>query len=156
MSLISEPLFFTLALLDTGIILFVLVYFVIILSDLECDYLNARQCCSRLNKWVIPKTVAHSVLNLCLLLYGHWILFLMNLPLTIWLWYEYLTVPKGNTGVFDPTEIHNCRLLRRHTRDTMIYLGYYLVFFFIYLYCMIISLLKGDPIDRSDDDNVEF
>lgn len=134
----------------------------ITLSDLECDYLNAQQCCSRLNavlykyfsskyshhhlfllfnnnicyspQWVIPKMLAHTILLIFLLINGQWILSLVNLPMTIWLLYEIFTTPKGNMGVYDPTEIHNRGQLKRHMRDCMIYLGYYLIFFFIYLY----------------------
>ncbi|XP_012286210.1 protein cornichon homolog 4 [Orussus abietinus] len=154
--MISEPLLFALALVDTGVVLFMLVYFVITLSDLECDYLNARQCCSKLNQWVVPKLVAHTFLVLVLLLYGQWILTLGNLPMIIWLFYEYFTVPKGNMGIYDPTEIHNRGQLKRHIRDCMIYLGHYLIFFFIYLYGMIIALLKGDPTSDTVYDPVEF
>ncbi|XP_043269964.1 protein cornichon homolog 4 [Venturia canescens] len=156
MGLICEPLLYAFALVDTGTILFVLVYFVIALSDLECDYLNAQQCCSSLNKWVMPKILAHTFLNFMLLIHADWLLALVNLPMTIWLWYEYCAVPQGNLGIFDPTEIHNRRQLKKHTRDCMIYLGYYLIFFFIYLYCMIIALLRGDPISRGDDDSEDF
>ncbi|CAK9830240.1 Protein cornichon homolog 4 [Anthophora retusa] len=152
MGLISEPLLFVLALIDTGSVLFLLVYFVITLSDLECDYLNAQQCCSKLNTWVVPKLIAHSFLEFLLLTHGQLILCLVNLPMTLWLIYEYFGVPSGNMGVYDPTEIHNRGQLKRHTRDCMIYLGYYLIFFFIYLYCMIIALLKGDPINRNEDE----
>lgn len=45
----SDGLLFAFALIDTGATIFLLVYFVITLSDLECDYLNAQQCCSKLN-----------------------------------------------------------------------------------------------------------
>ncbi|XP_011300464.1 protein cornichon homolog 4 [Fopius arisanus] len=152
MGLFSEPLLFAVALLDTGAVLFVLVYFVIALSDLECDYLNAQQCCLRLNQWVVPKLVAHTLVNVILLIHGQWLLALANLPMSLWLCGEYLTVPQGNMGVFDPTEIHNRGQLKKHTRDCLIYLGYYLIFFFIYLYCLIIALLRGDPINRKDDD----
>lgn len=154
--MVSDPFLFTFSMLDTGFLLFLLVYFVITLSDLECDYLNAQQCCSKLNMWVLPKMIAHGFLTLLLLLHGHWILALANLPLAVWLAYEYFAVPTGNTGVFDPTEIHNRGQLKKHMRDCMIYLGYYLIFFFIYLYCLIIALLQGDPVSRNDDDQVEF
>uniref|UniRef100_A0ABD2XHJ3 G-protein coupled receptors family 1 profile domain-containing protein n=1 Tax=Trichogramma kaykai TaxID=54128 RepID=A0ABD2XHJ3_9HYME len=174
---IPEPLIFALAILDTGLLLFVLVYFVITLSDLECDYLNAQQCCSRLNtvrsliridnlliftsfvyifQWVYPKVISHTLLLVLLLLHGQWLLTLANIPMSAWLIYEIYSTPKGNMGVYDPTEIHNRGQLKRHMRDCMIYLGYYLLFFFIYLYCLIVSLLKGDPINRAEDDNVEF
>lgn len=59
---------------------------------------------------------------------------LINVPMTIWLFYEYFGVPNGNMGVYDPTEIHNRSQLKRYTRDCMIHLGYSLVLFFIYLY----------------------
>ncbi|KAK2580691.1 hypothetical protein KPH14_007788 [Odynerus spinipes] len=156
MGLISEPLLFAIALIDTGAVLFLLVYFIITLSDLECDYLNAQQCCSKLNTWVIPKLVAHAFLVFLLLIHGQLMLTLVNLPMTLWLFYEFFGVPSGNMGVYDPTEIHNRGQLKRHTRDCMIYLGYYLIFFFIYLYCMIIALLKGDPVNRNADDLVDY
>ena len=47
--MVSEILLFIYALLVTASLLFVLVYFLITLSDLECDYLNAQECCAKLN-----------------------------------------------------------------------------------------------------------
>jgi hypothetical protein len=47
---------------------------------------------------------------------------------------RYISTPKGNIGVYDPTEIHNKGQLKRHMRDCMIGLGYYLLMFFVYLY----------------------
>ncbi|XP_033226007.1 protein cornichon homolog 4-like [Belonocnema kinseyi] len=79
----------------------------ITLSDLECDYLNAQQCCSRLNVWVMPKLVVHSLLLITLLILGQWALSALNFPVTVWLFYEYFNIPSGNMGVYDPTEIHN-------------------------------------------------
>ncbi|KAF4532692.1 hypothetical protein B566_EDAN002928 [Ephemera danica] len=154
--LVSDPVLFAFALLDTAGILFLLIYFVITLSDLECDYLNAQQCCSKLNFWVLPKFGAQAFINIMLLLHEHWILMLVNLPMTMWYAFELYAVPKGNTGVYDPTEIHNRGQLKKHMRDCMIYLGFFLVLFFIYLYCLIIALLKGDPISRSDEIVTEF
>lgn len=156
MGLIPEPLLFVIALVDTGSVLFLLVYFVITLSDLECDYLNAQQCCFKLNTWVIPKIVAHSVLEFLLITHGQLILGLINLPMTLWLFYEYFGVPSGNMGVYDPTEIHNRGQLKRHMRDCTVSVVYYLIFFFIYLYCMIIALLKGDPINRNEVNTVDY
>ena len=40
----------------------------------------------------------------------------------------------GNIGVFDPAEIYNRGMIKRHLRETMIYLGFYLIIFFMYLY----------------------
>lgn len=107
-------------------------------------------------QWVIPKLGAHIFLTLMLLLYSHWLLALANLPLAVWLCYEFYTVPKGNMGVYDPTEIHNRGQLTKHMRDSMVHLGYYLIFFFIYLYCLIVSLLKGNPLERADPEMSVF
>lgn len=107
---------------------------VIILSDVECDYLNAQQCCSKLNFWVIPKLMAHAFLTIAILATGHYWLFLFNLPMLGWSSYELYSLPAGNLGIYDPTEIHNRGMIKKHLRDCMIYLGYYLIFFFIYLY----------------------
>lgn len=107
---------------------------IIILSDVECDYLNAQQCCSKLNIWVIPKAGAHTFLVIAFLLTGHYWLFLFNLPLVGWSIYELYTLPPGNMGVYDPTEIHNRGMIRKHLKDCIIYCGFFLIFFFIYLY----------------------
>lgn len=148
---LAEILLFALSLVDTGAILFLLVYYIITLSDLECDYLNAQECCDKLNYWLLPKYIAQSVVSFLLLLHGELLLFVVNLPLCIWLTFEYFTVPQGNLGKYDPAEIHNRGQLKKHLRDVMIHIGYYLIFFFIYLYCFILALLKGNPISRSED-----
>ena len=49
MSFFGDILLFSFCLLDTGCLLFILIYFIITLSDLECDYLNAQECCAKLN-----------------------------------------------------------------------------------------------------------
>lgn len=149
----------------------------IILSDVECDYLNAQQCCSKLNFWVIPKLMAHGFLAIAILVTGHYWLFLCNLPMLGWSAYELYSLPSGNMGVYDPTEIHNRGMIKKHLRDCMIYLGYFLIFFFIYLYwyvfhqrfssarflfiskysfsfSLINALLKGDPIRRHEDGEI--
>lgn len=82
----------------------------------------------------MPKLIAHVFLTTLLLIHNHWFLALINLPMAFWMGFDVATVPKGNLGVYDPTEIHNRGQLKRHMRDCMINLGYYLVFFFIYLY----------------------
>ncbi|CAH2001773.1 unnamed protein product [Acanthoscelides obtectus] len=151
---LSDGLLFSICLADTGALLFLLIYFLITLSDSECDYLNAQECCARLNVWVYPRIIAHVFVTAILLLQGHWILALFNLPMTIWLALEISNVPKSNLGVFDPTEIYNRGQLKYQMTRTMVCFGYYLIFFFTYLYCMIASLLEGDPINRKDEGEI--
>ncbi|XP_059616432.1 protein cornichon homolog 4 [Phlebotomus argentipes] len=152
--MIPETLLFAFALFDTGFVLFVLVYYVIILSDLECDYLNAQQCCSKLNFWVLPRAGAHVFLVIFLIINGHWWLVFFNFPLVTWIIYEIARIPSGNMGIYDPTEIHNRGMVQKHLRDCMINLVFYLMAFFIYLYCMIMAMLKGDPIRRHEDGDI--
>lgn len=149
--IVPESLIFCMAILDTGALLFLLIYYEIVFSDLECDYLNAQECCSKLNLWVSTKLFAHIFLTLLLLLNGSWILVICNLPMTIWLLYDILKVPQGNIGLYDPTEIHNRGQLSKYMRNCLICIVFYLIFFFVYLYCLMISLLKGNPINRQEE-----
>lgn len=48
--------------------------------------------------------------------------------------YRLSRVPKGNVGVYDPTEIHNRGQLKIHMRDVLISVAFYLVAFFVYMY----------------------
>ncbi|GFR31916.1 protein cornichon homolog 4 [Trichonephila clavipes] len=139
--MIGDVTLFVFSLFDIGALLFLTVFVVITLSDLECDYLNAQQCCSKLNRWIVPEMIAQGLVTVLLLIESHWVLFFINLPMTCWQVYKKFTVPSGNFGIYDPTEIHNRGNLKQHMRDSMIRLAFYLLFFFVYLYCMIISLL---------------
>ncbi|RWS26238.1 cornichon-like protein [Leptotrombidium deliense] len=140
---VDTPLF-VFTLFDSGSLLFLSVYVIVTLSDLECDHLNAKQCCVKLNKWVIPEIIALLILPILLFVTGHWYLFALNLPMIFWLILKYQSTPKGNIGLYDPTEIHNYRRLKEHFRDTLIKLAYNLLMFCVYLYCLIISLLTNN------------
>ncbi|XP_059422956.1 protein cornichon homolog 4-like isoform X1 [Carassius carassius] len=115
---------------------------IITLSDLECDYINARSCCSKLNKWVVPEMIAQALAMLLMLGSMHWFVFLLNFPVASWNVYRYVKVPVGNMGVYDPTEIHNRGQLKSHMKEAMIKLGFHLLCFFIYLYSMILALIN--------------
>ncbi|KAK7103930.1 protein cornichon homolog 4-like [Littorina saxatilis] len=139
-----DGMLFIFCLFDEACLLFLAVYFVITLSDLECDYLNARTCCEKLNFWVLPEVIAQDILVVLLLITGHWFIFLLYAPLGCWLTYKLVMKPSGDIGMFDPTEIHNRQQLKNYMRESLIRLGIHLIFFFIYLYMMIYSLVKGD------------
>ncbi|XP_053211341.1 protein cornichon homolog 4-like [Panonychus citri] len=138
-----ESLLFAFAIADTGCLLFLSIYFIITLSDLECDYINARDCCNKLNPLVKLEIFGHGIITIALLLTGHWILFIFNAPLTLWMIYRYCSVPQGNMGLFDPTEIYHRGNLKQYTTHSIVHLCFQLVHFFIYLYCLIISLLTS-------------
>ncbi|XP_036058552.1 protein cornichon homolog 4 isoform X1 [Onychomys torridus] len=137
-----EAVVFLFSLLDCCALIFLSVYFIITLSDLECDYINARSCCSKLNKWVTPELIGHTTVTVLMLVSLHWFIFLLNLPVATWNIYRFIMVPSGNMGVFDPTEIHNRGQLKSHMKEAMIKLGFYLLCFFMYLYSMILALIN--------------
>ncbi|CAH1261322.1 protein cornichon homolog 4-like isoform X1 [Branchiostoma lanceolatum] len=146
-----DAVLFILALLDCSALLFLTVYFIITLSDLECDYLNATQCCSKLNKWILPELIAHCCLTLLLLVSLHWALFLLNAPLAAWHIYRFTQIPSGNTGVYDPTEIHNRGQLKTYMKESMAKLGFHLLCFFLYLYRFWLSVPESHRFLTFDD-----
>ncbi|KAK2493181.1 hypothetical protein MC885_018933 [Smutsia gigantea] len=79
-----EAVVFVFSLLDCCALIFLSVYFIITLSDLECDYINARSCCSKLNKWIIPELIGHTIVTVLMLVSLHWFIFLLNLPVATW------------------------------------------------------------------------
>ncbi|ESO94170.1 hypothetical protein LOTGIDRAFT_203935 [Lottia gigantea] len=142
----TDAMLFIFALLDEGALLFLSVYFVITLSDLESDYLNATTCCDKLNLWMLPEIIGQFLPSILFLITGHWILFLLYTPLGAWLTFKMATKPSGNIGMFDPTEIHNRQQLKLYMRESLIRLGTHLFFFFVFLYLMIYNLVKGDEV----------
>ena len=109
MAVCSDIFLFILCLLIVGVLVFVLIYFIITLSDLECDYLNAQECCAKLNfvsskisimnqillvfqkkknflfQWNIPKLWCQLFIVFILLISGHWLMFLIHIPISIFL-----------------------------------------------------------------------
>lgn len=50
-------------------------------SDLEADYMNPYELSSRINSVIIPEYLLHGAFCILFLLTGHWIIFLLSLPL---------------------------------------------------------------------------
>jgi len=150
--MITDIWLFSLFLLITGALIFILVFFIITLSDLECDYLNAQECCGRLNFWNIPKLWLQLVIPILLLLSGHWLLVLLNIPVSVWLVRKFHFVPRGNLGEYDPAEIHNAGMIKRHMLQVCCHLAWQMVSFFLYLYCLLDSVMSEDVILPLDDD----
>ncbi|CAI8039369.1 Protein cornichon homolog 4 [Geodia barretti] len=158
----SDILVFIICLLDGLLLMILSVYFIICLSDLECDFLNTKQGCVRLNQachrlllclivhvhivwcllqWVVPELVATAFIPIFLLLTLHWVVFLVTAPFAGYLIYRYMTLPPGSMGMYDPTEIRNRGMLLRFQKEAFIKVGYHLVVFFVLLYCFVVSLV---------------
>eukprot|EP00093_Oithona_nana_P003951 03951.XXX_34934_34106_1 [CDS] Oithona nana genome sequencing. len=154
MAVCGDIFLFSFCLLDTGGLIFILIYFIITLSDLECDYLNAQECCSKLNFWNVPKLWCQLVILFILITGGHWLMFLINLPICVYLARRFFYFPRGNIGEYDPAEIHNQGMMKKHLKGVVIHLAWQLLGFFIFLYCLLDAVMK-EPVLIQHDDDVE-
>ncbi|RDB25328.1 ER-derived vesicles protein ERV14 [Hypsizygus marmoreus] len=127
-------LFFFTVFVAAGL-LFGMVYFIIMFSDLESDYLNPVDLCNSLNSLVIPENAIHAFLALLFLLSGQWMAFALNLPLVA---YNANKIMK-KSHMYDATEIF--RTLDTHKKECFFKAGFYLLSFFYYLYRMIAALV---------------
>jgi hypothetical protein len=141
--MLSEEVLLMLCLLLTSLLLFLSVYFMITLSDLESDYINSLDCSARLNVWTMPRLVLMVVHSLLLLVNQSWLVFLLSLPFTLWLVYSKVKVKQGDSGLYDPTVIHIRENLRGGIKQSLAYMGYHMASFFIYMW-MLVSLMTVD------------
>merc|ERR1712080_591166 len=132
----GEGWLFLFSILLTAILLFVMVFYVIMYSDLESDYINPIDLCTKLNQFTLPETSAHAVLTLLFLLNGQWIALAINLPLFAFNANKVI----NKTYLLDATEIF--RTLMSHKKESFVKLGFYLLTFFFYLYRMIMALVE--------------
>jgi len=138
------------SLIISSFLLFLTVYMMITLSDLESDYLNSRECASRLNLWVIPRIIMQVAQSVALLIGQNWTIFFISTPFTSILLYRRSKQKPGHSGLFDPTEIHNRAVLKYNLMECLGYMAYHLVSFFLYMYLMV-GTLTGDSANPAKD-----
>ncbi|KAK2706694.1 hypothetical protein QYM36_014661, partial [Artemia franciscana] len=106
---------------------------IVLLSDLENDMINVLECCERLNFWVGPHIAVNFGLTVIPVLTGDWFVVAMTLPVGAYVFYQYFTTPRGNSGVFEPTDLLKQDVLRGHLWQSIIlaiiYIIYLAVFF---------------------------
>lgn len=134
----GESWLYLLAVLLNAVNLFMQVFFTIMYSDLECDYINPIDLCNRLNSYIIPEAAVHGFLTALFLINGYWLAVLLNLPLLAFNVKKVL----DNAHLLDATEIF--RTLNKHKKESFIKLGFHLVMFFFYLYSMIVALIRDE------------
>ncbi|XP_024031213.1 protein cornichon homolog 1 [Morus notabilis] len=108
-------------------------YQLVILSDLEADYLNPYESSSRINFLIVPEFVVHGVLCALFLLTWHWLLFLITLPLMC---YAAMLFMKRK-HLIDVTEVF--RDLSFEKKYRLVKLGFYFVLLFIIIFRLILS-----------------
>ena len=128
----GEGLLFLIAVIMASLLLFIMVFFIIMFSDLECDYINPIDLCNKLNKLVLPEYGFHALLWVLFLVNGSWIALLWNTPLLAY----NINKVINNKYQFDATEIS------QYKNEYFVKLGFCLLSFFYYLYRMILALLN--------------
>ena len=150
MDLVAPETLLMASLLVTGLLLFISVYFMITLSDLESDYLNSRQCSDRLNLFTWPR-LALLALHTILVIRGAGIESLCTKLLVSSESLVHMAVPifspvntmacisllqnpirlgnsntkyqqpnfPGNSGLYDPTEVHTRSNLRASIKESL-------------------------------------
>merc|ERR1712179_366967 len=96
----------------------------------------------RLNFWNIPKLWLQLLIPIILALTGHWFLVVLNIPICIWLIRKFHFISKGN----------NAGQLKRHMMFVCIHLGWQMVSFFLFLYCLLDSVMQEQVVIPMDDD----
>jgi hypothetical protein len=100
---------FLLAVLLNAVNLFLQVFFTIMYSDLECDYINPIDLCNRLNMYIVPEAGVHAFLTALFLINGYWLPLLLNLPLVAWNGKKYVIpflMSEGDAAVRQRSAVH--------------------------------------------------
>ena len=100
-------------------------------------------CCSRLNKFTMPRIVLLVLHTVLLVFQQSWIMLLLSLPATLWQVKLKLKVSGGDFGVYDPTKIIAKESLRACIKESLLYMGYHLLCFFVFMW-QLVSLLSPD------------
>ena len=79
-----------------------------------------------------------------LLLQYSWFLLTLSLSFTSWLLRARLRVVQGDFGVYDPTKIHVRENLRNAIKESLVYMGYHMVCFFVYLWMLVSFIPDSD------------
>ncbi|KNC47356.1 ER-derived vesicles protein ERV14 [Thecamonas trahens ATCC 50062] len=119
-----------------AVLLFIMVFFIIELSDLASDFVSPVECCRKLSPIILPEYFAQLTMTVLMLITLNFTAFIINAPLAAYHVYSYQT----KSYWLDPTDIFP--KIDEKRRVFFIKLGFYLILFFYYLYCMIMSLIS--------------
>jgi len=137
---------FIIAMMESLSLLFLSVFYIVTLSDLDANFINAMSCCDRLNKVVIPEVTALSLVTILYLCFGCYGMLALSLPMTLFLIYRIVRKPLNHISYYDPGEILNRNQLTGYLHEAVVKLVYHLISFFMVLFCTVNHLI-GDEIN---------
>ncbi|GAB2295508.1 hypothetical protein Dimus_029673 [Dionaea muscipula] len=133
--------------LSNIVLLTLLIYQIICLSDLEADYMNPYESSSNINGVVLPEFLLQGALCVLFLLSGRWIMFLMSSPLAFY----HLRLFLKREHLVDVTEIFQA--LKWEKKLRLKKLAAYLFFFMLAIVRLVIALYNS-LVD--EDEAVQF
>ncbi|XP_044504675.1 protein cornichon homolog 1-like isoform X1 [Mangifera indica] len=119
-------------------------YQLLCLVDLEGDQMNPFEASASINFWVVKEFLLYGVFSVLLLVTGHWLIFLITLPLA---GYHALLYMKRQ-HLIDVTEVFRNLKVEKNLR--LFKLGFYVVFFVIVVFNLAIATFEA--VSGMDDD----
>ncbi|CAK9157224.1 unnamed protein product [Ilex paraguariensis] len=123
-------------------------YQIVCLSDLEADYMNPFESSSRINAVIVPEFILQGVFCVLFLVTGHWLMFLVTLPITC---YNMMLFMKRQ-HLIDVTEVF--RFLSAEKKYRIVKLAFYLLLFIIVIVRFVLTVVYS--IMDEDDEAHEF
>ncbi|KAF5474094.1 hypothetical protein F2P56_006027 [Juglans regia] len=111
-------------------------YQLVILSDLEGDYINIYDTASLINCMTVPEFIAQGILSAIFLLTCHWFMFLMTVPLTCY----HVRLFFKQQHLIDVTDAF--RFPSAEKKFRLIKFGFYLVVFAIITFRLALSVFN--------------
>ncbi|WVZ05260.1 hypothetical protein V8G54_018606 [Vigna mungo] len=106
------------------------------LTDLEADFINPYDASSRINYFIVPEFIGQGLLCAFCLLTGHWIMFLMTVPVTCY----HVMLYMKQQHLIDVTEVF--RALNSEKKFRLAKLAYYLTIIIITVFRLVCAALK--------------
>ncbi|KAL2320820.1 hypothetical protein Fmac_029789 [Flemingia macrophylla] len=107
-------------------------YQVLVLSDLEADFVNPYDASSRINYFIVPEFIGQGLLCALCLFTGHWIMFLLTVPVTCYHAMLYMR----RQHLIDVTEVF--RVLNAEKKFRIAKLAYYLTIIIITVFRLVL------------------
>ncbi|RDY01621.1 Protein cornichon-like 1, partial [Mucuna pruriens] len=109
---------------------------VLILTDLESDFVNPYDASSRINYFILPEFIGQGLFCTLCLFTGHWIMFFITVPLTCY----HLMLYLKRQHLIDVTEVF--RVLNAEKKFRLAKLAYYLTIIIITVFRFVCDALK--------------
>ncbi|CAJ2671386.1 protein cornichon homolog 1-like [Trifolium pratense] len=110
-------------------------YQVLLLSDLESDYVNPYDASSKINYFVVPEFIGQGLLCALFLFTGHWFMFLLMLPLACY----HVRLYVKRQHLLDVTEVF--RVLNAEKTFRIAKLAFYLTMIIINIFRLVLIVV---------------